>query len=75
MKFPENLSFGQTGNFGLILAQNYASLYLRICYKDFFQTLLHDRAQEADEVHLSKTSKESFFGLESSLWKALCPSF
>ena len=27
------------GNFGMIVAQNYASLHLKIYSKDFFQTL------------------------------------
>ena len=33
------------GNFGPIVAQNYANLYLRIYPKDFFQTLQHNGAQ------------------------------
>ena len=33
--FPENPLLGQIANFGSIVVQNYASLYLRICAKDF----------------------------------------
>ena len=39
------------GKFGLILAKNYASLYLRIGSKSFFQTLQHDREQKAQKNH------------------------
>ena len=38
-------SLGQVSNSGLIVAQNYTSLYLRIHSKKFFQTLQHDRVQ------------------------------
>ena len=43
--FKKNSHLDQMGNFGLIVAKNYASLYFRICTKDFFQTLHYDRAQ------------------------------
>ena len=36
---PQSSSLGQMGNQGLIVALNYASLYLRICPKDFFSKL------------------------------------
>ena len=39
------------GNFGLNMAQNCASLYLRMHSKDFFQTLQYDKAQLIDVNH------------------------
>ena len=34
------------GNFGTLVAQNYMSLYVKICAKDFFETLQHDMANK-----------------------------
>ena len=44
------------GNFDTIVAKNYASLYLKIRSKDFFQTLLHNRAQQVDKNHSDEIS-------------------
>lgn len=46
------------GNFGPIVVQNYASQYLRMCSKDFFQFLQHDKARLVDKNRLSETSKK-----------------
>ena len=45
LRFLKNPLLGQMGNFGPIVAWNYTSLYRRICAKDFFQALQHDREQ------------------------------
>ena len=39
------------GNFGLIVVQIYASLYLRICAKHFSQALQHGRAEQLGKSH------------------------
>ena len=39
-----------------IVTQIYVSLHLKVCYKDVFQTLQHDRAQSVDVDHLNKIS-------------------
>ena len=44
------------GNFGLIVAQHYISLYLRIFSKDNFETLQHDREQYIDKNFLNEIS-------------------
>ena len=49
------------GNFGPSVTQNYASLYLRVCCKDFFSNLQHDRGKHVDKNHLSEISKENPF--------------
>ena len=50
------------GNFGSIVAQNYASFFHRIRMKDLFETLQHDRLQPVDKNHLTKTSPKILFG-------------
>ena len=35
-----------------IVSQNYKMLDLRICSRDFFQTLQHDKEQQQDKNHL-----------------------
>ena len=47
VKFPKK-SFGQMGN-GHFMAQNYVSLYLRVCSKDIFQILQHHRTVSVDK--------------------------
>ena len=42
------------GNFGPIVAQPYARLYLRIHTKDFFQTLKYVRLQKITKMKLAK---------------------
>ena len=49
------------GNFGPIVVQNYASLYLMMCSKDFFQFLQHDKARLVDKNRLSETSKKCLY--------------
>ena len=40
---------------------NCASLYIRVCYKDFFfQTLQHDKGEYVDHNHWSESSKKIF---------------
>lgn len=39
----QKLILGQMGNFSLILSKTYTIFYLRMCSKNLFQTLLHDR--------------------------------
>ena len=56
------------GNFGPIVAEFYASLYLKICSRDFSQTLQDDKAQNVDEKYLSEISQKFFFGQNRQLW-------
>ena len=56
------------GNFGLIVAQHYTGLYLRICSKGFFQTLQPDRVQKADKIHLSEISPKKLSWLNGQFW-------
>ena len=38
--FPKIFSVGQMGNFGSVVVQNYANLYLKICCKNVFANFL-----------------------------------
>lgn len=49
------------GNFGLVVTQNYAVLYLRIGTKDFLQILQHDRRQWVDKNNSSEISQKFLF--------------
>ena len=56
------------GNFGPIVVQNYASLYLMMCSKDFFQFLQHDKARLVDKNRLSETSKKCLYVSNGQFW-------
>ena len=67
------LFWGQMGNFGLIVTQNYTSIYLRICSKDFFKIcsiIGHSKQMKFTQVKFPKKSSfgsESFDHLESTV--------
>ena len=67
------LFWGQMGNFGLIVTQNYTSVYLRICSKDFFEIcsiIGHSKQMKFTQVKFPKKStfgSESFDHLESTV--------
>ena len=42
LNFQENPVFGHVGNFGTIMAHNYATFYVMIFAKGYFQNLQHD---------------------------------
>ena len=52
--------FRGTGEFGSNLSQNYATLYLMISSKDFFEMLGDDKAQWVGKSDVSQFSKNNF---------------
>ena len=53
-------SFRGNGEFGPNLSQNYATLYLMISTKDFFEMLQNGRNQQVGKSDVSQLSKKSF---------------
>lgn len=45
VELPKNPLLGKMGNFSTVVTQTDTSLYIRICAKNFFQTLQHGKAQ------------------------------
>ena len=62
----------QIGNFGSILVHNYPNLFLRICYKNFFQTLQQYRGQQCDNNYFGEIFK-TFFGPIGQYWSNFGP--
>ena len=64
-QFSQNISFSGKrairAQFCPSVAQNYSTLYLMICLKDFFEAFLHDETQQVDNSNIGQFPQKSYF--------------
>ena len=73
MKYTKNPHMGQMGNSGLFVAHNYASLYLRICFKDSFK--LYSMIGHSKQIKFTQVKflKKLFLGQSFSTLESIAP--
>ena len=61
VNFLQKWPFQEKGQFGPNLAQNFSTLYLMNCHRDFFETFKHDGTQQVGEGKVGQFSPEILF--------------